>query len=92
MAFELSQPTLGLLRQILEGMEPNYAVTPHDIKKFWKDTLFDFAFSPKVIEIVVSYRFRWGDIISDLFLGKLQNQQYSDALSPSSVSKHSIVC
>ena len=55
MAFELSQPTLGLLRQILEGMEPNYAVTPHDIKKFWKDTLFDFAFSPKVIEIVVSY-------------------------------------
>lgn len=85
MAFELSQPTLGLLRRILEGMEPNDVVTPDDIKKFWKNTLFDFSFSPKVIEIAVSYSFRWEDIISDLFLGKFgpQNQYFSDALSPS---------
>jgi hypothetical protein len=84
MTAELSQPTLGLLRRILEGMEPAYAVALPDRKKFWKDQLFDFGFPPRVIEIAVSYEFRWGDIISDLFIGKFgpQNEHFADALPP----------
>jgi hypothetical protein len=84
MTAELSQPTLGLLRRILEGMEHAYAVALPDRKKFWKDRLFDFGFPSKVIEIAVSYGFRWGDIISDLFIGKFgpQNQHFADALPP----------
>src|SRR6266403_3913888 len=84
MTAELSQPTLGLLRRILEGMEPAYAVALPDRKKFWKNQLFDFGFPPRVIEMAVSYEFRWGDIISDLFVGKfgLQNQHFADALPP----------
>jgi hypothetical protein len=84
MTAELSQPTLGLLRRILEGMEPAYAVALPDRKKFWKDQLFDFGFPPRVIEIAVSYEFQWGDIISDLFIGKFgpQNQHFADALPP----------
>jgi hypothetical protein len=81
---QLSQPTLGLLRKVLEGMEPSHAIALPDRKKFWKDQLFDFGFAPAVIEIVVSYEFRWGDIISDLFIGKFgpQNQHFANALSP----------
>ena len=65
-------------------MEPAYAVALPDRKKFWKNQLFDFGFPPRVIEIAVSYEFRWGDIISDLFVGKfgLQNQHFADALPP----------
>ncbi len=65
-------------------MEPAYAVALPDRKKFWKDQLFDFGFPPRVIEIAVSYEFRWGDIISDLFSGKFgpQNQHFADALPP----------
>lgn len=79
---QVSQPTLGLLRRILEGMEPSYAIALSDRKKFWKDQLFDFGFAPRIIEIAVSYEFRWGDIISDLFVGRfgLQNQHSSDVL------------
>jgi hypothetical protein len=82
MTAQLSQPTLGLLRRVLEGMEPSYAIALSERKKFWKDQLFDFGFAPRIIEVAVSYEFRWGDIISDLFIGKFgpQNQHFSDAL------------
>jgi hypothetical protein len=65
-------------------MELACAVALPDRKRFWKDQLFDFGFPPRVIEIAVSYEFRWGDIISDLFIGKfgLQNQYFADALPP----------
>jgi hypothetical protein len=83
---EFSQPTLGLLRRILEGMQPDDAIIPYEIRRFWKDKLFDFGFPPRVIDIAATYDFRWGDIIPDLFLGKFgpQNQHFSDALSASS--------
>jgi diguanylate cyclase (GGDEF)-like protein len=81
---ELSQPTLGLLRRILEEMQPEDIYSQFENKKFWKDALFDFAFPPAVIEIAASYNFRWGDIISDLFVGKFgeQNSHFSNSLPP----------
>jgi hypothetical protein len=65
-------------------MERAYAVPLPGRKKFWKDQLFDFGFPPRVIEIAVSYEFRRGDIISNLFVGKFgpQNQYFADALPP----------
>jgi hypothetical protein len=69
---------------VLDRMEQSSPVALSDRKKFWKDQLFDFGFAPRVIEIAVSYEFRWGDIIPDLFIGKFgpQNQHFSDALPP----------
>jgi hypothetical protein len=63
-------------------MEQSSAVALSDRKYFWKDRLFDFGFAPRVIEVTVSYEFRWGDIISDLFIGRFgpQNQYFSNAL------------
>jgi hypothetical protein len=66
-------------------MQPNDTIIPYEINRFWKDKLFDFGFSPRVIEIAATYDFRWGDIIPDLFLGKFgpRNQHFSNALPPS---------
>lgn len=85
MKADLSQPTLGLLRRILEEMQPEETLVPEEIARFWKDTLFDFGFAPTVIEVAASYGFEWGDIISDLFVGRFgrQNSYFSNAASPS---------
>jgi diguanylate cyclase (GGDEF)-like protein len=79
-----SQPTLGLLRKNLEQMESGDIISPKDRKTFWKNELFDFAFPPAVIDAAITYQFRWGDIIPDLFLGKFggQNEHFSNALPP----------
>src|SRR5260370_24018019 len=84
MKAELCQPTLGLLRRILEGMQPEDILVPEEIVRFWKDTLFDFAFAPAIIEVAASYGFKWGEIISDLFVGRFgrQNSYFSNATSP----------
>ncbi|MGB9243496.1 MAG: GGDEF domain-containing protein [Candidatus Acidiferrales bacterium] len=74
---KLSQPTLGLLRKNLELMESSDIITPHDRKTFWKNELFDFGFPPAVIDVAITYQFRWGDIIPDLFLGRFGNQNKS---------------
>jgi hypothetical protein len=66
----LSQQTLGLLRKMLDGMEPESLLTQYEIRKFWKDTLFDFGFAPAIIQVASSgYNFRWGDIIPALYIG-----------------------
>ncbi len=84
MKAELSQPTLGILRGILEEMQPEEILAPEEIVRFWKDTLFDFAFAPAIIEVAASYGFKWGEIISDLFVGRFgrQNSYFSNAVSP----------
>jgi predicted nucleotide-binding protein len=81
---EASQPTLGLLRRILEELQPQEIYSQIDSKKFWKGALFDFGFSPAVIDIAASYDFRWGDIISDLFVGRFgdKNSHFSNSLQP----------
>jgi len=84
MARQPSQRSLGLLRQVLEAMEPPELVTLFEKKKFWKDTLFDFGFSPTVIEMARSNNFKWSNIIPDLFTRNFRdyNLRFSDALSP----------
>ena len=82
MESQLSQPTLGLLRKNLEQMEPGDVITPYARRTFWKNELFDFGLPPAVIDVAITYQFRWGDIIPDLFLGKFgrQNESFSNAL------------
>src|SRR5258707_4796203 len=84
MTAELSQPTLGDLRRILEELQPGEALSQEDISKFWKDALFDFGFAPAVIEIAASYDFKWSGIITDLFVGHFgqKNSYFSNAMSP----------
>src|SRR5258708_1772952 len=84
MTAELSQPTLGDLRRILEELQPGEALSQEDISKFWKDALFDFGFAPDVIEIAASYDFKWSGIITDLFVGHFgqKNSYFSNAMSP----------
>jgi hypothetical protein len=72
---EFSQPTLGLLRKNLQAMESDAdVITPHDRQTFWRDELFDFDFAVAVIDLLSTYRFDWGAIIPDLYLGKLKSQ------------------
>jgi diguanylate cyclase (GGDEF)-like protein len=85
MAPQPSQRSLGLLRQILEAMEPPELITLFEKKKFWKDRLFDFGFSPTVIDIARSYDFKWSNIIPDLFTGNFRDH-YSRV--PSDLSHH----
>ncbi len=81
---ELPQPTLGLLRRILEEMQPEDILYQFENKKFWKDALFDFGFPTLLIDIAATYNFRWGDIIPDLFVGKFgrKNEYFSNSLPP----------
>jgi hypothetical protein len=84
MKADLSQPTLGLLRRILEELQPEEYVQD-DIVQFWRNALFDFGFAPAIIDVAASYDFKWGEIIPDLFVGRFgrQNSYFSDAMSPS---------
>lgn len=56
MEAELSQPTLGLVRQRLEEI-PETLFGRTDLPKFWKDALFDFGFASDVIDVLESYDF-----------------------------------
>jgi hypothetical protein len=84
MRADLSQPTLGLLRRILEELQPEEYVEG-DIVQFWRNELFDFGFAPTIIDVAASYSFKWSEIIPDLFVGRFgrQNSYFSDAMSPS---------
>lgn len=84
MKADLSQSTLGLLRRILEELQPE-GYFEGDIVQFWRNELFDFGFAPMVIDVAASYSFKWGEIIPDLFVGRFgrQNSYFSDAMSPS---------
>jgi diguanylate cyclase (GGDEF)-like protein len=70
----LSQRSLGLLRRMLEEMQPDDIYSTLDNRKFWKDTLFDAGFAPAVIDIASTYNFRWSNIIPDLFVGEFADR------------------
>jgi len=78
----LSQQTLGILREILEGMQPEEVLTPYENRKFWRDALFDFGFSKTIIDIASAYNFSWSNIIPDLYVGKFSdhNSYFSNAV------------
>ena len=82
---QLSQRTLGMLRDALDKMEPYKLHSTLAIHEFWKNKLFDAGFPPAFIDIASTYTFRWSKIIPDLFVGKFggQNSYFSDALAPS---------
>jgi hypothetical protein len=65
-------------------MQPEDALIQEETVKFWKDALFDFGFPPAIIDVAASYGFEWGEIISDLFVGRFgrQNSYFSDAIPP----------
>lgn len=84
---ELSQQSLSIVRQALEGLVP-FGVTapPFDPQQFWKQELFDFGFAPVFIDLAVSaYSVNWTEIIFDLFTGKFgdKNSYFARALPPS---------
>jgi diguanylate cyclase (GGDEF)-like protein len=78
----LSQRTLGMLREILEGMQSEDVITPYENRKFWKDALFDFGFSKTIIDTASKYNFSWSDIIPDLYVGNFgdHNSYFSDVI------------
>ena len=80
----LSEPTLGILRKMLEYMEPESLSSPDTIEKFWRDELYNAGFGPTFIDIAVNYGFHWNQIVADLFLGRFgsQNPHFSDAIPP----------
>jgi diguanylate cyclase (GGDEF)-like protein len=80
----LSEPTLGILRKMLEYMEPESLATPDTIEKFWRDELYDAGFAQTFIDIAVTYGFHWSQIVSDLFVDRFggHNPHFSDAISP----------
>ena len=82
MGQKLSQPTLGLVREFLEQMEPDNLRSTFAITKFWRDELFDAGFDPTFIDIATSYHFGWSKIIPDLLVGRFggQNSYASNAL------------
>jgi hypothetical protein len=75
MTRELSQSTLGLLRKNLLAIESDAnVITPYDRRTFWRDELFDFGFATAVIDLFATYKFDWGAIIPDLYVGKFASQ------------------
>jgi diguanylate cyclase (GGDEF)-like protein len=84
METNLSQRSLGILREILEGMQPEEVITPYESRKFWKDALFDFGFSKIVIDTASTYSFSWSDIIPDLYEGRFgdHNSQFGTTFPP----------
>ena len=79
----LSEPTLGILRKMLEYMEPECVLPTDTIEKFWRVELFDAGFAPAFVDIAFTYNFQWSQIIPDLFVGRFgsQNPHFSDAIS-----------
>jgi diguanylate cyclase (GGDEF)-like protein len=79
---ELTQKSLGLVREVLFEMEPEDLVTTFEKSKFWKEVLFDTGFPPTFIDAAKSYDFRWTDIIPDLFTAKFRNRHLVKSIPP----------
>jgi GGDEF domain-containing protein len=76
---EFSQRTLGILRDILTGMEPKKATSTYMINELWQKALFDFGLQNHVIRMMQSHNFNWVNIIPNLHGGTLgYNFSFSD--------------
>jgi hypothetical protein len=86
---ELSQRTLGYVRDVLDEMEPEELDTPLELRNFWKRKLFDAGFPQQFIDIVATYQFDWVEIIPDLYSGKfgLRNQNANAYADPFGIGK-----
>jgi diguanylate cyclase (GGDEF)-like protein len=79
---ELTQKSLGLVREVLFEMESEDLITTFEKNKFWKEVLFDAGFPPKFIAAAKSYDFRWTDIIPDLFTAKFRERHLAKNIPP----------
>jgi diguanylate cyclase (GGDEF)-like protein len=70
-----SQPTMGLLRDILTEMNlDGRSIT--ECNTHWKNRLFDFGMRTDVIDIMVSHNFRWTNIVPDLYERRFGDNRY----------------
>jgi len=79
---ELTQRTLGLVRDVLFEMEPEDSPNAFEKNKFWKEVLFDAGFPQTFIDAAKSYDFRWTDIIPDLFTAKFRVRHLAKSIPP----------
>jgi diguanylate cyclase (GGDEF)-like protein len=81
---ELTQRTLGLVRDVLFEMEPEETLIASERSNFWKQELFDAGFPQAFIDVAKSYDFRWTDIIPSLYTAKFgeQNVHFSTLIPP----------
>jgi len=65
-------------------MPPDDLLTEFEIKKFWKDQLFDFGFPSTFTDNAAKYYFRWSDIIPDLYRAEFRtkNEHFATAMPP----------
>jgi hypothetical protein len=80
---QFSARTLGLLRDVLEDMEPKNATSTYVLNEFWQKALFDFGFPNRVVRIMQSHNFNWVNIIPNLAEGTLgdNNSYFGETLS-----------
>jgi diguanylate cyclase (GGDEF)-like protein len=82
---ELTQKSLGLVREALFAMEPEEDVlTQYERHNFWKERLFDAGLPPAFIDVAKSYDFQWTDIVPALYTGKFgeQNVHFAPIVPP----------
>jgi len=81
---ELTQRTLGLVRNVLVEMQPEELLTAYEKNNFWKQTLFDAGFPQAFIDVAKSYGSQWADIIPDLYTAKFgeRNERFAKLVPP----------
>ncbi len=82
---ELSQRTVGLVREALRQIEPEEMISQYERRQFWKAELFDAGMPTTFSDIASLYQFNWTEIIPDLYVGKFGDRFEEDktAVSPS---------
>jgi len=66
-----SQKSLGLVRDILSELDPVDEYSFQDYNAYWKNMLFDFGFTVRVLDVFIGYSFNWATIIPALYVGEI---------------------
>jgi hypothetical protein len=82
---ELSQKTLGRVRDALYALEPEGEYSSAERREFWRNILFDEGLATGFIDIAATYDFNWTNILPHLYTGKFgtQNQTFATLIPPS---------
>jgi diguanylate cyclase (GGDEF)-like protein len=83
MSAELSNKSLGLVRDLLRNMQPDELFSQHDLIQFWQDTLFDAGFSQEFIDFGKTFGFNWSHIIPSVANARSDRHPYSSKFGPS---------
>jgi diguanylate cyclase (GGDEF)-like protein len=76
---QISQRTLGLVRDALTALQPEEVDSFIELQQFWKQILFDEGLPQAFIDVAATYHFRWLDIVPHLYTGKFGNQNLNFA-------------